>query len=107
MTVRIAIAGINGRMGNMITETVLAQPDMQLVAGFDLQGGRAVDKITVSPSADMDRVLKATKPDVLIDFTIASAAVQNAKTASANGVNLIIGTTGFDEAQKAEDEKGL
>lgn len=107
MTVKVAIAGINGRMGHMITDTVLAQPDMQLVAGFDLQGGRAVGNITVSPATDMENVLKAVKPDVLIDFTIAAAAVQNAKTAAANGVGLVIGTTGFDEAQKAEIRKAV
>ncbi len=107
MTVKVAIAGINGRMGQMITDALLAQPDLALVAGFDLQGGRQVDKITVSPASDMDKVLKAVKPDVLIDFTIAAASVQNAKTAAANGVGLVIGTTGFDEAQKAEIRKAV
>ncbi len=107
MTVKVAIAGINGRMGQMITDTLLAQPDMALVAGFDLQGGRKVDKITVSPASDMGSVLKAAKPDVLIDFTIASATVQNVKTAAASGVNLVIGTTGFDDAQKAEIKKAI
>lgn len=104
---RIAIAGINGRMGTMITDIVLSQPDMELVAGFDLQEGRQVGKIKVSSSKDMDKVLKVVKPDVLIDFTIASAAAQNVKVAAANGVNLIVGTTGFDEAQKKEMESAI
>ncbi|MCD1294582.1 4-hydroxy-tetrahydrodipicolinate reductase [Methanocella sp. CWC-04] len=101
--VKIAITGINGRMGTMITEIVLSQPDMELVAGFDLGGvGRQIGKITVSHVDDMDKVLKEKKPDALIDFTIAQAAVQNVKTAAASGVNLVVGTTGFDAAQKEE-----
>lgn len=105
--IKIAIAGINGRMGTMIADTVLAQPDMELVAGFDIHAGRQVGKITVSSAGDLDQILKATKPDVLIDFTIASASVQNANVAAANGVNLVIGTTGFDESQKAGMRKAI
>ncbi len=99
---RVAITGINGRMGTMISEIVLAQPDMELAAGFDLAEGKQVGPVTVSSVKDMDRVLKAVKPDVLIDFTVAAAAVGNVRTAAANGVNLVVGTTGFDDAQKKE-----
>ena len=107
MTVKVAIAGIGGQMGTMISNLVLAQPDMELVAGFDLAAGKPVGKISVSLASDMDKVLKATKPDVLIDFTVAKAAVANVKAAAASGVNLVVGTTGFDEAQKAEMKKAI
>jgi len=107
MTVRVAIAGANGQMGTMVSNLVLAQPDMELVAAFDLAGGKQVGKITVSPSSEIDGVLKATRPQVLIDFTVAKAAVANAKAAAASGVGLVIGTTGFDEAQKAEMRKAI
>jgi 4-hydroxy-tetrahydrodipicolinate reductase len=105
--IRVAITGINGRMGTMITDIVLAQPDMELVAGFNLSEGRPVGKIKVAHVRDMDRVLKATKPDVLIDFTVAQAAVENVRTAAANGVGLVVGTTGFDEAQKAAMKQAI
>ena len=105
--VRIAITGINGRMGTMVSDIVLTQPDMELVAGFDLNGGKKVGNITVSSAADIDKVLKEVKPDVLIDFTMPAAALQNVKAAAANGVNLIVGTTGFDESQKKELESAI
>jgi 4-hydroxy-tetrahydrodipicolinate reductase len=107
MTVKVAIAGANGQMGTMISNVVLSQPDMELVAAFNLSEGKPVGNIKVSHAKDMDRVLKATKPDVLIDFTVAAASVQNVKIAAANGVGLVIGTTGFDEAQKAEIKKAV
>lgn len=100
--VRVVITGINGRMGTMVTDIVLSQPDMELVAGFDLSGGKQVGPVKVSSARDIDRVLRDTKPDVLIDFTVASAAVQNVKAAAASGVNVVVGTTGFDEAQKKQ-----
>jgi len=103
--VKVAITGINGRMGTMISDTVLAQPDMELVAGFDLSAGKQVGKITVSSVSDIEKVLKAVKPDVLIDFTIAAAVVGNVKAAAASGVNVVVGTTGIDDAQKAELKK--
>jgi len=105
--VRVAITGINGRMGTMVSDIVLSQPDMELAAGFDLSEGKQVGPIKVSNIKDIDRALKAVKPDVLIDFTIASAAVQNVKAAAANGVNVLVGTTGFDQAQKKEMEDAI
>jgi 4-hydroxy-tetrahydrodipicolinate reductase len=105
--VRVAITGINGRMGTMVSDIVLAQPDMELVAGFDLAEGKQVGPIKTSSVKDIDRVLKAVKPDVLIDFTAPAAAVGNVNAASANGVNLVVGTTGFDEKQKAEMEAAI
>lgn len=106
--IRIAIAGINGRMGTMIADTVLGQPDMELVAGFNLvAAGKQVGPIKISHVSEMDSVLKVTKPDVLIDFTVAAASVANVKVAAANHVNLVVGTTGFDDAQKAEMKKAI
>jgi 4-hydroxy-tetrahydrodipicolinate reductase len=100
--VRVAITGINGRMGTMVSDIVLSQPDMELVAGFDLTEGKQVGPIKVSSVRDIDKVLKTVKPDVLIDFTAAGAVVNNVSAAAANGVNLVVGTTGFDEKQKKE-----
>jgi 4-hydroxy-tetrahydrodipicolinate reductase len=38
---------------------------------------------------------------VLIDFTIASAAVENVRTAAEMGIDLVVGTTGFSPEQLA------
>lgn len=47
---------------------------------------------------------KANKPDwdVAIDFTSAEVAVANARKLAENGVNLVIGTTGFNQLQLHE-----
>jgi 4-hydroxy-tetrahydrodipicolinate reductase len=40
VAVRIAIAGAGGRMGRMLIEAVLADPQAQLVAALDQPGNR-------------------------------------------------------------------
>ncbi|MCL2550317.1 MAG: 4-hydroxy-tetrahydrodipicolinate reductase, partial [Methanimicrococcus sp.] len=58
--------------------------------------------IPVSDSKDLVSVLKETKTDVVIDFTIAAATAVNAPAAASAGVDLIIGTTGISEEQRAK-----
>ncbi len=41
----------------------------------------------------------AQRPEVLVDFTVPSTAVANAREAVAAGVHVVIGTTGFDPAE--------
>ena len=36
--IKIAINGINGTMGRVLTQTVLSDPDLKLVCGFDAYG---------------------------------------------------------------------
>ncbi len=47
------------------------------------------------------------KPDVLIDFTVAGAAVGNVKMAARNNVALIVGTTGITPEQRKEMEASI
>ncbi len=82
--IRVAVAGAAGRMGATVCRAVEEAPDMELAARADPALGSSV--------AD---ALKAG-PDVLVDFTLPSTAVENAKQAVGAGVNVVIGTTGFD-----------
>jgi 4-hydroxy-tetrahydrodipicolinate reductase len=43
--------------------------------------------------------------DVLIDFTVAEASVENIRVANDKGVKLVVGTTGFSEKQLNEIEE--
>jgi 4-hydroxy-tetrahydrodipicolinate reductase len=86
-------------MGTNIGRIVNEAPDMELVGGIDIQEGTIFGKKVV-PAAGIDEFLKATKPDVLIDFTVAAAAVENIKAAARNNVALVVGTTGFSPEQR-------
>ena len=94
MAIRVAVAGAAGRMGQTVCKAVESAPDMELT-------GRA-DPALDTPVAD---VLKDA--DVLVDFTIPTSAVANAREAATAGIHVVIGTTGFapselDDLKQAE-----
>lgn len=104
---RIAIAGANGRMGRMLVEAVLNHPDTQLTVALDRQGGRHVGtdagaflgrETGVKITDDLNALADA---DCLIDFTRPDATLRHLDACIQHGVNMVIGTTGFDEAGRA------
>jgi 4-hydroxy-tetrahydrodipicolinate reductase len=82
--IRVAVAGAAGRMGATVCDAVTAAEDMELVSRADPALGVSVAEAL------------AMGPDVLVDFTIPSTAVGNARLAVASGVHVVIGTTGFE-----------
>ena len=107
--VRAALVGACGKMGSLIIRRILATDGITISAAFDIANvGRDIGEvigigkldIPVSDSKDLASILKKTKTDVLIDFTVAPATAVNAPVAAAAGVNLIIGTTGLTAEQK-------
>lgn len=105
---KIAIAGASGRMGRMLIETVMNADDAQLAGALDLPGaaGLGSDAATflgkhsgVAIESDLARGLADAQ--FLIDFTRPEGTLQHLAWCAENGVKMIIGTTGFDEAGKA------
>jgi 4-hydroxy-tetrahydrodipicolinate reductase len=85
--IRVAVAGAAGRMGATTCEAVIDAPDMELVARADPALG-----VTLAQALDQH-------PDVLVDFTVPTSVVENARQALAAGVHVVIGTTGFELEQ--------
>jgi 4-hydroxy-tetrahydrodipicolinate reductase len=107
--VKIAIAGSSGRMGRMLIEAVLATDDLQLHGALDVAGSPALGQDAgallgrttgVSIRADLDGALAGA--DVLIDFTRPEGTLAHLAACARLGVNAVVGTTGFSDAQKAE-----
>ena len=103
---KLAIAGASGRMGRMLIEAALARPDATIVAAFDTAEspayghdcGEFLGRSTgVTVSADLSALRQA---DVLIDFTRPEATLAHLEACKAAGINIVIGTTGFDAAGK-------
>ncbi|MBV9000056.1 MAG: 4-hydroxy-tetrahydrodipicolinate reductase [Solirubrobacterales bacterium] len=86
VAIRVVVAGAAGRMGQTVCRAVDSAPDMQLT-------GRA-DPALDAPLADA-----LPNADVLVDFTVPTSAIANAREAVAAGVHVVIGTTGFDPAE--------
>jgi 4-hydroxy-tetrahydrodipicolinate reductase len=88
--IKVAVAGAAGRMGETVCRAVEGADDMVLVA-------RADPALDTSVAAALQ-----AGPDVLVDFTVPSTALDNARQAIAAGVHVVIGTTGFDATRLAE-----
>jgi 4-hydroxy-tetrahydrodipicolinate reductase len=83
--IRVAVAGAAGRMGQTVCSAVDGAEDMELA-------GRADPALGVAVSDVLDA-------DVLVDFSLGPHVVGNARTATAAGVHVVIGATGWDEAE--------
>lgn len=109
--INVAVTGACGRMGSKIIKTILEQDDMKVVAAIEgpntLFQGKDVGVVNgigeigveVNGAENLSKVLKTSKADVLVDFTIADAAVKTIEISSQEGVNLVVGTTGFSDEQ--------
>ncbi|PHV12811.1 4-hydroxy-tetrahydrodipicolinate reductase [Chitinimonas sp. BJB300] len=105
---RIAVAGASGRMGRELINTVTAHPDCVLSVALDREtatslgqdAGLPLGRNTgVSIRSDFRTALKDA--DVLIDFTRPEGTLAHLAICRELGVNMIVGTTGFDEVGKA------
>lgn len=99
--IKVAICGAMGRMGQTIGKLVDESEDLELVGGIDVKPG-SFHGVEVFGSGDIEKFLEDKKPDVLVDFTVASAAVENIRAASRHKVSLVVGTTGFSPEQRGE-----
>jgi 4-hydroxy-tetrahydrodipicolinate reductase len=81
--IRVAVAGAAGRMGETVCAAVEGADDMELTGRADPALGTTVADVVGGA-------------DVLVDFTQPDQAVDNARTAAAAGVHVVIGTSGFD-----------
>jgi len=97
---KIAICGALGRMGTTIAHLVDEAEGLTFVGGVDVRAGTLLGAPVV-PSSEIRTFLADQQPDVLIDFTIAHAAVENIKAGAEAGVALVVGTTGFTAEQRA------
>jgi 4-hydroxy-tetrahydrodipicolinate reductase len=104
--IKVVVCGALGRMGTTIGRMVNEAPDLELLGGVANKSGSFFG-VDIVESSELSRLLEQKKPDVLIDFTIADAAVQNVKAAAKAGTALVIGTTGFTPAQRAAMAKAI
>ena len=109
MTHTIAIAGASGRMGQMLIDAVREAPDCALAGALDIAASPSIGKDAgsfagqptgVLITADLRQGLQGSQ--VLIDFTRPEGTMEHLKVCRELGVAMVIGTTGFTDAQKAE-----
>ncbi len=101
-------------MGKTIVREMQKQGDLKLVAAIDAPGtpfeGKDMGELAgigqlgvqVQGADKLGYILDQTKPEVLVDFTVAEAAVENVKQACKHHIDVVVGTTGFKPEQLEE-----
>lgn len=119
MTIRVAIAGARGKMGQEAVHTVMKNKEMELVAVLDYKNiGETLAETDLFPDSykvpvftDMEEMEASTKPQVLVDLTSPEAVYRHTKQALSLNIRPVVGTTGFSDeelkelAQLAEETK--
>jgi 4-hydroxy-tetrahydrodipicolinate reductase len=109
MTHKIAIAGASGRMGQMLIDAVRAADDCSLSGALDIAASPAIGQDAGAFAGQVTGVLITSdlrsglqNSQLLIDFTRPEGTLAHLKACRELGVAAVIGTTGFNDAQKAE-----
>ncbi|MDR3612476.1 MAG: 4-hydroxy-tetrahydrodipicolinate reductase [Candidatus Obscuribacterales bacterium] len=122
--IKVAVAGVTGRMGRASIKAILSDPELKLTGGFasansaligtDLADLNATatspdsgirDKTGILVSRDFKTCIASEKPDVLLDFTQADISIDVCKQALNAGIALLIGTSGLSAEQLEELKK--
>jgi len=105
MSLRVAIAGAGGRMGQALIEALGSDRELELGAALEAAGhpsiGREVSGVKIG--SDLAAALRAA--DVLVDFTRPEGTIEHLRACRQQGKAMVIGTTGFSAAQKKEIEE--
>jgi 4-hydroxy-tetrahydrodipicolinate reductase len=106
---RITVAGASGRMGQMLIEAVRSADDCTLVGALDVASAAALGSdamVFLGQSSGVaitaDLRLGLANAQTLIDFTRPEGTLGHLRVCRESGLNMVIGTTGFSDAQKAE-----
>lgn len=105
---QLAIAGASGRMGQALIEAITTSDDLTLAAAFDQPDSPSCGQDAAGFLGKNSGVLiqpnlgTLKNVDCLIDFTRPEGTLQHLKVCVESGINMVIGTTGFDDAGHAQ-----
>jgi 4-hydroxy-tetrahydrodipicolinate reductase len=91
--INVAVLGARGRMGSEVVKAVEATDGLALVAALDM--------------GDSLEQLKGSAAHVVVDFTTPDSVMDNLEFLINNGINVVVGTTGFDDAKLATVKEWL
>ncbi len=105
MSIKVAVVGAMGKMGQEVIKAVIADDSCELVAAVDKYKVGENIHSDVHVEGNVEAAIKANKPDVVVDFTQPNVVYENVKIYMQTGTKAVIGTTGLSEEQLKEIEK--
>ena len=99
----VMVVGAEGRMGLEVRAALEGEPTLSFAGALERAGHETVGEALVDGVVLQDDPKRALEGcGVAIDFSIPAATLANLRAAADAGVAYVTGTTGFDEAGKAE-----
>lgn len=107
MAIRVVVHGVAGRMGQEVLRAICLDGELEAVGGVDIRAN--ADQLplpqgagTIPYSRDLGSLISRCQPQVVVDFSIAPAAMAAARLAARHRASFVTGTTGLSEADLAE-----
>ncbi|OZG61262.1 4-hydroxy-tetrahydrodipicolinate reductase [Bifidobacterium lemurum] len=91
--IKVSVVGAKGRMGRHVVDAVNGAADMQLALALD--AGDDLTRITPENT------------DVAVEFTVPSVTLDNVLTLIAQGVDVVVGTTGWTDERLDQVREAL
>lgn len=91
--VRVSVVGAKGRMGSHVVDAVKGAQDMELALTLD-----AGDDLTAIAPANTD---------VVVEFTVPNVSLDNVLALVAQGVDVVVGTTGWTDDKLAQVRQAI
>ncbi|MHA1729681.1 MAG: 4-hydroxy-tetrahydrodipicolinate reductase [Promethearchaeota archaeon] len=107
--IKIGILGSDGSMGRYIIPMAIKDKELSIISAYTIPNseniGSDIGTLASAPPQNvkirsvekLENDLKVDKPDVFVDFTVASATEKNARIIIKNGIPMVIGTTGLSQ----------
>lgn len=105
--IAVAVTGVLGRMGSTVLSAVDGDPETRPVGGADpaATSENVTAPITgavVPLRRTIAEIIDEAKPDVIVDFTNASGAMETFRACAPKGVHVVSGSTGLTDDEIAE-----
>ncbi len=105
---KVGIHGARGRMGTRLIQLIAEDPELELGAALERAGHQELgaDAGSLAGISPLGVALEASlaagcQLDVMVDFSLPEGSLAAARLCAGQSIPLVVGTTGFDRAQRA------
>lgn len=110
--IKVIMNGAAGKMGRALSTGLSALENIEIVGAVDVKSSDVdygflcgIGELGFGLETDLAAAIRSKKPDVVVDFTSPGAVMKNIRTALELHTPIVVGTTGFTEADYKQIEK--